>query len=144
MLKKRDPINPGKALSEDPDYNKLEQNLVERHGYDDGEAKIVAKKMQDLRSRISVQYSKTSNHSFFEVENLQGIAVLIINPEHELYINFLSQMTEKDKMIFKVILGAWALMEDSAPNENKKRQLERARNEWGEVIEDMFEELDLS
>lgn len=144
VLKKRDTVTPGKALSEDPDYEKLKENLIVRHGYDDVEAIKVAKKMQDLRSRISVQYSKTSNHSFFEVENLQGIAVLIINPEHELYINFLSQMTEKDKMIFKVILGAWALMEDSAPNENKKRQLERARNEWGEVIEDMFEELDLS
>jgi hypothetical protein len=144
VLNKRDIVTPGKALSEKPDYEKLKDNLVERHGYEEVEANQVAKKMEDLQSRISVQYSKTSNQSFFEVENLQGIAVLIINPEHELYINFLSKMTDKDKMIFKVILGAWALMEDSAPTDNKKRQLERARNEWGEVIEDMFEELDLS
>jgi len=144
VLNKRDVVTPGKALSEKPDYKKLKDNLIDRHGYEEVEANQVAKKMEDLQSRISVQYSKTSNQSFFEVENLQGIAVLIINPEHELYINFLSQMPDKDKMIFKVILGAWALMEDSAPTDNKKRQLERARNEWGEVIEDMFEELDLS
>jgi hypothetical protein len=144
VLNKRDSIHPGKALSVEANYKELEENLVSRHGLDKTEAAIVAKKMEDLKSRISVQYSKTSNQSFFEVENLQGIAVLIINPEHELYINFLKNMQDKDKMIFKVILGAWALMEDSAPTETKKRQLERARNDWGEVIEEMFEELDLN
>ncbi len=143
VMNKRDEVNPGNTLAQEPDYKKLEKKLVDDFGYDEANAKLTTKKMEDLQSRISVQYSKTSNQSFFEVENLQGIAVLIINPEHELYTKFLSQMSDKDKMIFKVLLGAWALMEDSTTNENKRRQLERARNDWGEVIEEMFEELDL-
>jgi len=143
VLNKRDTVAPGKALSEDPDYGELKLNLIERHGHSEEDAIKIVKKMEQFQSRISVQYSKTSNHSFFEVESIQGLAVLVINPEHELYVNFLSQMTAKDKMIFKVILGAWAIMEDSTTLETKKRQLERARNDWGEVIEDMLEELDL-
>ncbi|MBH0019872.1 ATP-binding protein [Pseudoalteromonas sp. SWXJ133] len=143
VMNKRDEISPGNTLSQKPNYQELEKKLVDDFGYNETNAKLTAKKMEDLQSRISVQYSKTSNQSFFEVENLQGIAVLIINPEHELYTKFLSQMSDKDKMIFKVLLGAWAVMEDSTTNENKRRQLERARNDWGEVIEEMFEELDL-
>jgi hypothetical protein len=144
VLNKRDEINPGKTLAVEADYEGLKKALVNDFGYEESAATKAAEKMEALKSRISVQYSKTSNSSFFEVENLQGIAVLIINPEHELYVNFLSKMSDKDKMIFKVILGAWALMEDSSSTDSKKRQLERARNEWGEVIEEMFEELDLS
>ena len=99
--------------------------------------------MEDLKSRISILYRKTSNQSFFEVENLQGITVLVINPEHEVYKHFLKPMADNDKLLFKVILGAWARLEDETTVEKSKRQLERARNNWGEIIEDMFEELDL-
>ena len=143
VMNKRDEVSPGNTLSQKPNYKELKEKLVNEYGYDEQNAQLATKKMEDLQSRISVQYRKTSNHSFFEVENLQGIAVLVINPDHELYMKFLDKMSEDDQMIFKVLLGAWALMEDQTTNENKRRQLERARNDWGEVIEEMFEELDL-
>jgi len=143
-FKKRDEINTGTTLSEEPNYEKFEEKLIDEFGYNKESASKTAKKMEDLKSRISIQYRKTSNQSFFEVDNLQGITVLIINPEHEVYKHFLAPMEDKDKLLFKVILGAWARLEDEATVRNKKLQLERARNDWGEIIEDMFEELDLS
>ncbi|PKI12751.1 ATP-binding protein [Colwellia sp. 12G3] len=141
-FKKRDEVNPGTTISKDPNYGELEKKLIEDFGYDKDQAAQAARKMEDLKSRISIQYRKTSNQSFFEVENLQGITVLVINPEHELYKHFLSKMSDKDQLLFKVILGAWARLEDETTIETKRRQLERARNDWGEIIEDMFEEFD--
>lgn len=140
---KRDELNSGTTLSKPADYKGFENKLVEDFGYDKDLAQKAAKKMEDLKSRISIQYRKTSNQSFFEVENLQGITVLVINPEHEVYKHFLEPMADNDKLLFKVILGAWARLEDETTVEKSKRQLERARNNWGEIIEDMFEELDL-
>jgi hypothetical protein len=142
-FKKRDEINTGTTLSQEPDYEEFEEKLVDEFGYDKELASKTAKKMEDLKSRVSILYRKTSNQSFFEVENLQGITVLVINPEHEVYKHFLKPMADNDKLLFKVILGAWARLEDETTVEKSKRQLERARNNWGEIIEDMFEELDL-
>jgi len=142
-FKKRDEVNTGTTLSQEPNYEEFEEKLVDEFGYDKELASKTAKKMEDLKSRISILYRKTSNQSFFEVENLQGITVLVINPEHEVYKHFLKPMADNDKLLFKVILGAWARLEDETTVEKSKRQLERARNNWGEIIEDMFEELDL-
>jgi len=142
-FKKREEENPGGTLSKDADYDGFKKTLEDEFGYDEKGATEAAKKMEDLKSRISIQYRKTSNKAFFEVENLQGITVLIIDPEHEVYKYFLDPMQEKDKLLFKVMLGAWARLEDETHVRNVKRQLERARSNWGEIIEDMFAELDL-
>lgn len=143
-FKKREGANPGATLSNDADYGEFEKVLTGSFGYDKKTAKEATKKMEDLKSRISIQYRKTSNKAFFEVENFQGITVLIIDPEHEVYKSFLEPMQEKDKLLFKVMLGAWARLEDETHVINVKRQLEKARSNWGEIIEDMFEELDLN
>ena len=141
-FKKRNEVHSGTTFSNEPNYPELEANLVKNYQYSVDEAEKVVNKMRDLGTRITIQYRSTANHAFFEVENLQGLTVLVINPEHELYKNYLGKMQEHDQYVFKVILGAWALLEDGSNVENTKRQLERARNEWGETIEQMFAELE--
>ncbi|WP_351088121.1 ATP-binding protein [Shewanella sp. S1-49-MNA-CIBAN-0167] len=138
---KRDEVNTGRTMSQDANYEEYEKALVDKYGYNIEEAKYEKDKLQALKSRISVKYSQTSDHSFFEVENLQGITVLVINTEHQVYKDFISNMEDKDKLLFKVMLGAWARLEDETLVDTRKRQLEKARADWSAIIEDMFDEL---
>jgi hypothetical protein len=141
---KREEDNSGKTTSVMPNYKEFEKTLIEKFGFDVKEAKLEKEKAEALHSIVSIKYAKTSDQSFFEVENLQGMVVLIINPEHEVYKHFLASMSEKDKLLFKVMLGAWARLEDETHIPNRKRQLEKARSDWSSIIEDMFEELELN
>jgi hypothetical protein len=139
----REETHPGRTLSQPADYKGLQELLVKAYGYNPEDAKKVADQMASLKSIITIQYKTNSNHAFFDVDHLQGITVLNINPEHDLYKRFLSKMNEHDEFIFKIILGAWARLEDEAITEIQQTQYERARNAWGEMLEDTFEKLDL-
>ena len=46
-----------------------------------------------------------------------------------------------EQLLFKIILGAWARLEDETDIVKVKRNLERARSQWSQIIEDLFDEI---
>ena len=126
---------------EEPDYDGFKNQLVTSKNIDEETAQTIASTLKALNSRVNIQYERNSLDCFFDVENIQGITTITLNPEHGVYRELYSKLNEEGQTLFKLLLGAWATYEEEQTRDSNKAKIKRIRKEWSELIEEFFDEI---
>jgi hypothetical protein len=134
----------GLVAAEEPDYNSFKKQLITERNIDEDTASSITSTLRALNSRVNFQYEQTTLDCFFDVENIQGITTITINPEHGVYRELYSNLNEEGKILFKLIIGAWATYEEEQTRDSNKAKIKRIRTEWSELIEEFFDEIYVS
>ncbi len=136
---------------------KREKELKQR-GYDENEINDILDKTIDeernIRLKYDVRRKKIDTNAFFSVESEADLLIIALNTEHDTYeklfgildeienadeedydVGELRNKIEKANTSIKILLEAWARMEDEAPI-NKKGKYKEARRLWGQIAKE--------
>lgn len=84
---------------------------------------------------ISVSHRPLDTDAFFTVRSAGNTVALTLNSMHELFsgmpMPFVANKPTSYKELCEVLLGAWALYEDSLPDGVLRRSAQDARHLWG-------------
>ncbi len=103
---------------------------------------------QILNTKVKFVFEKAAlpGHAFFDIRSTSGLLVIVINTNHPAS-KHLFQLLEKDPedesklevlMALKLMLFAWARLEDEAPFATKQK-LEDTRHDWGRAARDFIQ-----
>lgn len=126
---------------------------LEDLGVDKKEVDVVVKNFVDYGYKYHfVKRNISSSDAFFSVESEGGVLIIILNTAHPLYkelFGIVDMIDEKKEYTpaeqrellintydsFKLMLAAWARMEDIAKNERRQAVINN-RKEWGKIAQD--------
>ena len=132
------------------------KSLVEKHHFDEADAKDRVSQTREDKSRVRWIQSSQSSPAFFDVDSLPGVIQVALNASHpvysylyEMFTPASDNMSEKDMRVrfvkaraaFRMLIYAWARYEEEQSN-GPKRQVRDARLEWGKYAEEFFDEDD--
>ena len=94
---------------------------------------------------ISVTRRPLDSDAFFSVRSAGNTVTVTLNSSHELFTRLPMPFDDQSdsgsyKKLCEVLLGAWALYEDSLPGGSTKRATEDARILWGRRVIEMLRE----
>ena len=114
-------------------------------------AKEQARKAVEIDQKIDFVNSELQGYQFFDVLSVGGIIKIKINTRHPASKNLL-ELTDsahkKDMSLerrlqlsregLELLLASWARFEDLKINEDKKRELQQHRMDWGRYLFDFL------
>ena len=123
----------------------------EDDGMDHEAAKKQARKAVEIDQKIDFVNSELQGYQFFDVLSVGGIIKIKINTKHPASKNLL-ELTDsaykKDMSLerrlqlsregLELLLASWARFEDLKINEDKKRELQQHRMDWGRYLFDFL------
>lgn len=138
----------------DREYMKTEQRIevISRDLISDGmsenEARELARYWVESDKKVVFDTIELDGSSFFAVQNIGGILRIKINPEHRAYKNLLS-LTNKDEYKemdnssrlnltqdgLKLLLVAWARLENRTENKDRLKELQNVKFDWGRELD---------
>jgi hypothetical protein len=122
----------------------LASAIVEQ-GADPKEAKEIA--LEHVRSGIKYVFQEASydGPSFFSVASRGGTIIVNVNTQHPAtkYLYELLETEESDPTTtaleaLKLLLCAWARMEDESQGDRQRARLSDMRNDWGRITRDFL------
>ena len=132
------------------------KTLIEKHHFDEAEAKERVSQTLEDDSRVRWIQSVQSSPAFFDVDSLPGVIQVALNTSHPVFSYLYDMFTpasdnvgEKDmserfvkaRAAFHMLIYAWARYEEEQSN-GAKRKVRDARLEWGRYAEEFFDEDD--
>ena len=130
----------------------LKEKLKDR-GYSKKEIDEITGEVIDLGLKYVFRKRKIDTDAFFSVESESGILMIVLNTDHDAYnklfgilesletveegynINDLNNKIEKAHNSIKILLEAWARMEDEATF-SEKGKLKESRRLWGKIAKE--------
>ncbi|MYG93843.1 MAG: ATP-binding protein [Acidimicrobiia bacterium] len=135
-----------------PDEERIEaitQELVEEEGLNEEEARDIALDAIESHTKYIFTRFEGEGSSFFSVKSKAGEILIRVNTHHPAYENLIEVLDEvpdegapeadllkrliRARRGIKLLLMAWARLEDETLNANERRSLQDARNSWGTV-----------
>jgi hypothetical protein len=108
------------------------------------EAQVLAGEILDKKIKFIFEKAALAGSAFFDIKSTGGILVIVINTNHPAskhLFQLLDDPQDKSKMevlqALKLILCAWARLEDEAPPA-AKQAYEDARHDWGRAARDFI------
>ena len=98
------------------------------------EAQSIVESIIKNGEHFKIQEISVSQNIFFDVSRYQGLTLLQLNKNHPFYEKLIQHAEQSQKDILQVCLGAWARMENEALSERSVKQLEFARQLWGQML----------
>ncbi|ELH4834290.1 ATP-binding protein [Vibrio harveyi] len=98
------------------------------------EAQSIVEKMIENNEHFKFQEISVAQNIFFDVSRFAGLTLLQLNKNHPFYEKVIEGADEKQQDLLKVCLGAWARMENEALSERSAKQLQFARELWGQML----------
>ena len=77
-----------------------------------------------------------STEAFFDVSTKKGFTLLQINSNHVFCKNIMNHLPEDQREAINICLAGWARMERECTSDKKLAQLEMARRDWGQLLDD--------
>ena len=69
----------------------------------------------------------------------KGLTLLQINANHVFTTEILNNVPEDKREAIEICLAGWARMERECTSEKRLMQLQMARKDWGQLLEDYLE-----
>ncbi|WP_234495612.1 ATP-binding protein [Vibrio maritimus] len=104
------------------------------------EAQRLVSLMIENNEHFKIQEVGVAQNIFFDVSTFNGLTLLQLNKNHPFYQKLIARSDENQKELIKVCLGAWARMENEALSERSVRQLQFARELWGQMLHEYLNE----
>jgi hypothetical protein len=126
----------------------LEKELVEE-GVPETDAKGIVAQVIPSNVKFLFQEAEIPGSFIFDVKSKAGVIIININTRHparqHLFELLKQENVETDPptlRALKLLLTAWARVEDEATSAPRRRQLEEMRQDWGKMAWDFLELLD--
>tara|TARA_R110002072_G_scaffold211501_5_gene369097 strand:- start:8698 stop:10476 length:1779 start_codon:yes stop_codon:yes gene_type:complete len=113
------------------------EDQLKSTGVDNPEAK--AKTILDHQLQVWVEELPMATEAFFDVSTKKGFTLLQINSNHVFSKNILSKLPESQRDAIEICLAGWARMERECASEKRLQQLEMARRDWGQLLDDYLD-----
>lgn len=113
----------------------VEEELKER-GADNPEEK--AKTISEHQLKVWVEELPMSTSAFFDVSTKKGFTLLQINTNHVFFRQVLDKVPSSERVAIEVCLAGWARMERECTSEKRLHQLQMARRDWGQLLDDFL------
>ncbi|ERM61713.1 ATP-binding protein [Vibrio cyclitrophicus] len=98
------------------------------------EAQSIVDRIIENNEHFKLQEIAVAQNVFFDVSRFAGLTLLQLNKNHPFYQRLILEADDKQKDLLKVCLGAWARMENEALSERSVKQLQFARELWGQML----------
>ncbi|WP_201030980.1 ATP-binding protein [Aliivibrio fischeri] len=98
------------------------------------EAQNIVERIIENNEHFKLQEISVAQNIFFDVSRFDGFTLLQLNKNHPFYEQLIQSADEKQRNLLKVCLGAWARMENEALSERSVKQLQFARELWGQML----------
>lgn len=124
---------PGKKIkpSDKPEIIKV---IKRDNSVTEPEAQSIVDKIIENNEHFKIQEISVAQNIFFDVSRFDGLTLLQLNKNHLFYEQLIQGAEDKQKDLLKVCLGAWARMENEALSERSAKQLQFARELWGQML----------
>ena len=136
-------------LPDDVRIKAITQELVEEEGLSEAEALDLAQDAIESHTKYIFTRFEGEGSSFFSVKQKAGEILIKVNTHHPAYENLIEVLDDvpeggeptsdllerllRARRGIKLLLMAWARLEDETLNANERRRLQDARNSWGTV-----------
>ena len=124
-----------------PTEEEITQTLVEG-GADEKDAESTAKQILKHHLQVWVESRPLSTEAFFDVSNSKGFTLMQINENHVFTKRILDELSTEHRDAIEVCLAGWARMEKECSSEKRLRQLQIARRDWGQLLEDFLDDFE--
>lgn len=122
---------------------------IEQEGLDPGVAREIAVDYVQRKIKFLFRHADFPGFSVFDVTSKAGVIIITINTKHPAQAHLFELLREGDPSVpespalqgLKLLLTAWARMEDEASGEERDR-LEDIRGDWGRIARDFMREVD--
>ena len=98
-----------------------------------------AKTILDNNLQVWVEEVPMATTAFFDVSTKKGFTLLQINANHVFTTRILQSIPEDAREALEICLGGWARMERECSSEKRLLQLQMARKDWGQLLEDYLD-----
>jgi hypothetical protein len=99
-----------------------------------------AKTIMENQLRVWIEEVPMSTNAFFDVTTKKGLTLLQINSNHVFTKRILNNVPPSQREAIEVCLAGWARMERECSSEKKLRQLQMARKDWGQLLDDFLDD----
>jgi hypothetical protein len=132
--KEREEVHP----TENPSITKeeLEEELA-GIGAENPEEK--AKTILDHQLQVWVEEVPMATTAFFDVSTKKGFTLLQINSNHVFATEILAKIPDKQREALEICLAGWARMERECTSDKRLAQLQMARKDWGQLLDDYLD-----
>ncbi len=117
----------------------VEKTLIET-GSTESEAKVVAESIVENKLKVWVEERPLSTPAFFDVTTSKGFTLLQLNSNHVFTTEILQQLPKEKREAIEICLAGWARMERETTSDKRKQQLQMARKDWGQLLEDFLDD----
>lgn len=122
---------------------------IEQEGLDPAVAREIAVDYVERKIKFLFRHADFPGFSVFDVTSKAGVIIITINTKHPAQAHLFELLREGDPTVpespalqgLKLLLTAWARMEDEASGEERDR-LEDIRGDWGRIARDFMREVD--
>jgi hypothetical protein len=122
---------------------------IEQEGLDPVVAREIAVDYVERKIKFLFRHADFPGFSVFDVTSKAGVIIITINTKHPAQAHLFELLREGDPTVpespalqgLKLLLTAWARMEDEASGEERDR-LEDIRGDWGRIARDFMREVD--
>lgn len=127
--------------TEPPTYTKAEVvEFLKNKGAENPAEKATLIAENELK--VWVEAMPISTTAFFDVSVRKGLTLLQINSNHVFSKRILESVEPGQREILELCLAGWARMERECSSDKRRAQLEMARKDWGQLLEDYLEDSD--
>ncbi len=132
--REREEVHP----TENPSITKeeLEKELAEI-GVENPAEK--AKTILDNQLQVWVEEVHMATTAFFDVSTKKGFTLLQINSNHVFSTEILNKIPGNQREALEICLAGWARMERECSSEKRLVQLQMARKDWGQLLDDYID-----
>ena len=135
--KEREEKHP--TLDETPvSAEEIKETLIDK-GATKEEAEEAAGSIIENKLKVWVEERPLSTAAFFDVTTSKGFTLLQLNSTHIFTTEILNKLPTDKKEALEICLAGWARMERETSSERKKQQLQMARKDWGQLLEDFLD-----
>lgn len=136
--KGRDNVNP---VDDDEDLTdeELKQTLIEK-GVDEEEIDTKVQQIRENKLKVWVETTPMATGAFFDVTTKRGFTLLQINSSHIFYSQILEKVSQEQKDALELSLAGWARMERECVSPKRLQQLQIARKDWGQILDDFLDD----
>ncbi|MEZ9468093.1 ATP-binding protein [Vibrio breoganii] len=106
------------------------------------EAQTIVEEIINNDEHFKMQEIGVAQNIFFDVSRFNGLTLLQLNRNHAFYQKLIADAPNEQSDLLKVSLGAWARMENEALSERSLKQLQFARELWGQMLHDYLSDDD--
>lgn len=121
-----------------PSVEEVKETLIEG-GASEESANLTASQIIENRLEVWIEWRPMATNAFFDVSTKKGFTLMQINENHIFTRSVLNKVTAAHREALELSLAGWARMERECQSDKRLQQLQMARRDWGQLLEDFLE-----